>query len=49
MHLAAKYTPSALEAIIQGILDRGYEIVPVSELIYENHYHMDAAGNQIPD
>lgn len=49
MHLAARYTPSALEAIIQGILDRGYEIVPVSELIYESHYHMDAAGNQIRD
>lgn len=49
MHIAAKYTPSALESIIQGILDRGYEIVPVSELIYESHYHMDAAGNQLPD
>lgn len=49
MHLAATYTPSALDSIIQGILDQGYEIVPVSEMIYENHYHMDVAGNQISD
>lgn len=49
MHLAATYTPSALESIIQGIQDKGYEIVPVSEIIYENHYHMDVAGNQISD
>lgn len=49
MHMAATYTPSALETIIQGILDKGYEIVPVSELIYEKNYHMDYAGNQIPN
>lgn len=47
MHMAAKYTPSALESIIQGIQERGYEIVPVSQLIYEKNYRMDAAGNQI--
>ena len=49
MHMAATYTPSALEDIIQGIQAKGYEIVPVSQLIYENNYHMDAAGNQISD
>lgn len=49
MHIAAKSTPSALEEIIQGILAKGYQIVPVSQLIYENQYHMDAAGNQISD
>lgn len=49
MHMAATYTPSALEEIIQGIQAKGYEIVPVSHLIYETNYHMDAAGNQISD
>lgn len=49
MHMAAVYTPSALEEIIQGIQAKGYEIVPVSQLIYENNYHMDAAGSQISD
>lgn len=47
MHIAAQYTPSALEEIIQGILAKGYEIVPVSDLIYEKGYYMDYAGNQI--
>ena len=49
MHMAATYTPSALEEIIQGIQAKGYEIVPVSHLIYETNYHMDASGNQISD
>lgn len=49
MHMAATYTPSALEEIIQGIQAKGYDIVPVSQLIYESHYHMDYAGNQIAD
>ncbi|MDO5408704.1 MAG: polysaccharide deacetylase family protein [Eubacteriales bacterium] len=49
MHIAATYTSSALEEIIQGIQAKGYQIVPVSWIIYENHYHMDYAGNQISD
>ncbi len=49
MHMAAQYTPSALEEIILGIQAKGYEIVPVSHIIYEKNYHMDYAGNQIPD
>lgn len=49
MHMAATYTPSALEEIIQGIQAKGYEIVPVSQLIYEKNYHMDYPGNQIFD
>lgn len=49
MHMAAAYTPSALEDIILGIQAKGYRIVPVSQLIYENQYHMDYPGNQISD
>lgn len=48
MHLAADYTPSALEEIIAGIQAKGYSIVPVSGLIYEKDYHMNYAGIQIP-
>ena len=32
-HNDAKYTPQALDAIIKGLKEKGYEIVPVSELI----------------
>lgn len=49
MHNGADYTPQALEMVITGLQEQGYEIVPVSELVYWNNYHMDAEGRQIPD
>lgn len=47
LHNGAKYTADALEAIITGLQDQGYEIVPVSELIYEDDYRLDVNGRQI--
>lgn len=49
MHNGAKYTKDALEKVIVGLQEKGYEIVPVSKLIYRENYHMDVAGRQIPD
>ena len=46
-HNGAKYTAKALDAMITGLQKKGYEIVPVSELIYKNDYHMDVTGRQI--
>ena len=46
-HNGAKYTADALDALIDGLKKKGYEIVPVSELIYKNDYHMDVTGRQI--
>ncbi|WMC91801.1 polysaccharide deacetylase family protein [Kineothrix sp. MB12-C1] len=46
-HNGAKFTADALESLIKGLQDKGFEIVPVSELIYRNAYHMDAEGRQI--
>lgn len=48
-HNGAKYTASALETLIVGLQEKGYQIVPVSELIYKDHYHMDVTGRQIKD
>lgn len=48
-HNGAKYTAEALEELITGLQEKGYEIVPVSELIYKDHYHMDVTGRQIKD
>lgn len=48
-HNGAKYTAEALESVITGLQDKGYEIVPVSELIYKDGYHMDVTGRQIKD
>lgn len=49
MHNGAKYTKDALEQVITGLQKKGYEIIPVSQLIYRENYHMDVAGKQIPD
>ena len=48
-HNGAKYTAEALEAVITGLQEKGYEIVSVSELIYKDNYHMDVTGRQIKD
>ena len=48
-HNGAKYTAQALERLITGLQEKGYRIVPVSELILREDYHMDAEGRQIPD
>jgi len=49
MHNGAKYTKDALEQVITGLQQQGYEIVPISQLIIKEKYHMDTAGKQIAD
>lgn len=49
MHNGAKYTAQALPKVIEGLQAKGYEMVPVSELIYKENYHMDVTGRQIKD
>lgn len=46
MHNGATYTRDALEQVITGLTDKGYEIVPISELIYTENYEMDHEGRQ---
>lgn len=46
MHNGAKYTKDALERIIVGLKEMGYEIVPISELIYTDGYEIDHTGMQ---
>ena len=48
-HNGAKFTADALDTLITNIKGQGYEIVPVSELIYRDGYHMNAEGRQIKD
>lgn len=49
MHNGAKYTPEALDAIITGLKQKGFELVPISQLIKKDHYHLDHEGRQISD
>ncbi len=46
-HNDAKYTPDALDSILKGLKEKGYEIVPISELIYKDDYYMNHEGRQI--
>jgi peptidoglycan/xylan/chitin deacetylase (PgdA/CDA1 family) len=43
-HNAAKHTPEALPAVIEYLLQNGYEIVSVSELLLTGDYEMDHTG-----
>lgn len=47
MHNGAKHTAEALPKVIEKLQSMGYEIVPISELIYRNDYHLDVTGRQI--
>jgi peptidoglycan/xylan/chitin deacetylase (PgdA/CDA1 family) len=47
MHVGTKYTAEALEKIIVGLQEKGYEFVPVSQLIYTGEYKVDQMGRQI--
>ncbi len=49
LHNGAKYTADALDALIDGLQEQGYEIVPISKLIVKDHYHIDVEGRQIPE
>jgi polysaccharide deacetylase family sporulation protein PdaB len=46
MHNGAKYTPDALDSIITGLQDKGYKIVPISQLIYTGDCRIDHEGRQ---
>ena len=48
-HNDAKYTPDSLDAIIKGLKEKGYDIVPISQLIHTENYAMDHEGRQIPN
>lgn len=48
-HNGAKYTTKALDALLTSLKQQGYELIPISELIYTENYHIDGNGMQISD
>lgn len=46
-HNNAKYVSQYLPLVIERLLSEGYEIVPISELIYQDDFYMDHTGKQI--
>lgn len=47
MHNGAKYTAEALETVITSLQEQGYTLVPISQLIVKENFHMDGTGRQI--
>lgn len=45
-HNGAKYTAQALEQLIDGLQEKGFELVKMSDLIYQDNYEMDVEGRQ---
>ena len=45
-HNGGKHTLEALPAVIEGLHEKGYEIVKISDLIYTQNYTMDQEGRQ---
>ena len=48
-HNGAKHTAEALDELLTNLKSQGYEIVPISDLIIRENFHMDATGMQIAD
>ena len=47
-HNGAKNTPKALPTTLEAILQDGYKIVPISQIIYEGNCSIDHEGRQHP-
>ena len=45
-HNDAKFTPKTLDIIIKGLKEKGYELVPISQLIYKDNFEIDSTGRQ---
>ena len=46
MHNGTEHTVETLGGLLEVIKNRGYKIVPVSQLIYKDNYTIDQAGKQ---
>lgn len=47
-HNNAKYVTEYLPLVLERLIDDGYEIVPISGLIYKEGFKIDNTGKQIP-
>ncbi len=46
-HNGAEYTAEALDELLTILENQGYEVGPISELIYRDNYHLNYEGRQI--
>ena len=48
-HNNTKYTKDAVDIILTKLEEQNYKVVPISQLIKKDNYHLDATGRQIDD
>lgn len=48
-HNGTKHTADSLDMLLRNIKQKGFEVVPVSELIYKDNYKIDSTGMQIKE
>ena len=48
-HNNGLHTAEALPIVIDTLRAKGFEFVPIGELIYTENYTIDASGKQIPN
>ena len=48
-HNGALHTAEALDEMLTNLENQGYTIVPISELIIRDNFHMDVTGKQLAD
>lgn len=46
-HNGTKHTADSLDMLLKSIKQKGYEVVPLSNLIYQNNYKIDNTGMQV--
>ncbi len=46
LHCGGKYTAEALEEVVLGLQEQGYDLLPVSQLIHKGDYEVDYTGRQ---
>ena len=46
-HNGTKHTADSLNMLLKNIKEKGYEVVPVMDLIYKDNYKIDSTGMQI--
>lgn len=47
-HNAALHTPEALPSVLEYMIQEGYAVVPIGQLIYTENYTIDHTGRQFP-
>lgn len=46
-HNGTKHTADSLDMLLKNIKKKGFEVVTVSSLIYQDNFEIDSAGTQI--